>query len=154
MISPTDYWTLVEPVWETISIYGSAEEFAVQYAAAPKPSRVLFAAHWCQSEVSNGGLHQFFWNSTGILAPEAVAAFKDIGMPQLASVVERATQWFGVEYPRNKEARIALLDDFEAKHPEQRNPFEELDEEFFNLLDSENGGFEAAANAFAAKQAG
>ncbi|WP_369973953.1 DUF4375 domain-containing protein [Polaromonas sp. SP1] len=34
------------------------------------PSRHLFAVHWCQSEICNGGFMQFFANSTGVLAPE------------------------------------------------------------------------------------
>src|SRR5687767_13179443 len=61
------YWSLVEPVWETISIYHTPDIFLTQFNSASLASRTLFAAHWCQSEVRNGGFHQFFGNSTGVL---------------------------------------------------------------------------------------
>ena len=42
------------------------------------------AAHWCQSEVRNGGFHQFFTNHTGDLDnfitgnPDNVKGFEDL----------------------------------------------------------------------------
>jgi hypothetical protein len=95
----SSYWSLVEPVWDAISIYDGPEEFLAQFGAANAVSRTLFAAHWCQSEVQNGGLHQFFHNSTGVLAPEAAAAFDALEMPKTADVVRSAISWFGLEFP-------------------------------------------------------
>ena len=74
MTKPGDlYWSLVEPHWERISIYDGGATFLRQFLTTPVRSRHLFAAHWCMSEVYNGGFHQFFHNSTGVLAPEAAA---------------------------------------------------------------------------------
>src|SRR5262245_43021588 len=50
------YWDTVDPVWDKISIDG-VEEFLETYAQAPLHAALLFAAHFCQSEVCNGGLH-------------------------------------------------------------------------------------------------
>lgn len=72
----TSYWRLVEPIWDTVSIYHGPKAFLEQFEAAPEASRTLFAAHWCQSEIDNGGLYQFFCNSTGVLALEAAEAFR------------------------------------------------------------------------------
>lgn len=47
----------------------------------------MFAAHFCQSEICNGGLGQFFGNSTGGLAPEAVEGFREIGQAQVAALI-------------------------------------------------------------------
>ncbi|WP_164468170.1 DMP19 family protein [Caulobacter vibrioides] len=47
--------------------------FLAGFSAVPTPSKHLLATHWLQSEVHNGGFSQFFSNSTGVLAPEAVA---------------------------------------------------------------------------------
>lgn len=99
------YWKLVEPIWDTVSIYDGGEAFLEQFAVAPQPSQVLFAAHWTQSEVLNGGFGQYFSNSTGVLAPEAVWAFRVLGMPRTAAAVEQAMAFFGSPYPRERGPR-------------------------------------------------
>lgn len=143
------YWSLVDPIWDVISIYDGEETFLKQYEATPLISRTLFAAHWCQSEVRNGGLHQFFGNSTGVLAPEAVLAFEAIGMPRIAVVVSEAMSWFGRDYPRDWEVRDEQLGEYENKYPENWDPFEKLTDQFFELIENENGGFIAAADTYA-----
>ena len=70
------YWSLVEPISDKIEIYEGPEEFACAFAGVPRPAGLLFAAHFCQSEVCNGGFDQFFSNSTGVLAPEAIEGSK------------------------------------------------------------------------------
>jgi hypothetical protein len=144
------YWSLVESIWDSVSIYDGPEAFLAQFNTAPLGARTLFAAHWCQSEIRNGGLHQFFGNSTGVLAPEAVAAFRSIGMPKIAAIVAEAMLWFGPSYPRNREVRDGQLGDYENDdYPEDWNPFEQLDDQFFALIESENGGFVTAADEYA-----
>ena len=143
------YWSLVEPIWDAISIYDGAATFLKQYEAAPEVARALFAAHWCQSEVLNGGLHQFFENSTGVLAPEALEAYRKLGMPRLAAVLEAAMAWFGSSYLREREDREEKLETLAAEHPDAWDPFDKLDEEFFDLIESEAGGFESAADTYA-----
>jgi hypothetical protein len=141
------YWTVVESVWDTISIYDGGKTFLTQYEDAPVIARHLFAAHWCQSEVRNGGLRQFFTSSSGVLAPEAIEAFKIIGMLVLSDVVKEGAETFGPVYPRAKSARAKLI-------PLAGNAelFNKLDDRFFDCLSSENGGFENAADCYAATQ--
>ena len=138
------YWTLVSPLWERLSKFGNPNRFINEFAAASVTGRTLFAAHWCQSEVCNGGFHQFFYNSTGVLAPEAAASFRSLGMPQIALVVEAAMRWFGEPYPRNRQERIEILQAHDDKAQ-----FRSLDETFYKLWDSENGGFLRAADSYA-----
>ena len=140
------YWKLVEPIWDTVSIYDGGEVFVQQYGAAPEASRVLFAAHWTQSEVLNGGFGQYFSNSTGVLAPEAVNAFRVLGMPQTAAAVERAMSFFGAPYPREREQREEALEAID----DDSDPFEEADNVFFETVEQEAGGFWEAADAYAA----
>ncbi len=144
-----DYWTLIKPVWDSISIYDGAERFLVDYEAAPEVSRVLFAAHWCQSEICNGGFHQFYSNSTGVLAPEAYEAFQKLGMPKVANLIAQSMAWFDSPFPRDRAMRQVALDAHTELHAESPDPFDALDAPFFNELESEAGGFAAAANAFA-----
>jgi hypothetical protein len=73
------YWAIIEPIWQTIDISDGADVFLDTFFKAPQDAALLYAAHFCQSEVCNGGFFQFFFNSTGILAPEAVNGFRAIG---------------------------------------------------------------------------
>jgi len=97
-----NYWSTVEPVWDAIDI-GSPEVFRETFDSAPRVSGLMFAAHFCQSELCNEGFHQFFWNSTGVLAPEAVEGFREIGQSQIAALIESAMNLVGSPYPRDRE---------------------------------------------------
>ncbi|MCZ8254473.1 MAG: DUF4375 domain-containing protein [Polaromonas sp.] len=150
-MKPDDYWTLIEPVWDTISIYEGGETFLAQYQASPEVSRVLFAAYWCQSEIRNGGFGQFFFNSTGVLAPEAAAAFRTLGMTRTGDLLVRAMETFKGPYPRDRDTRHRIMNEFAQANPDAPEPFEVMDAVFFDLLDTEAGGFEAAADRYAAE---
>jgi hypothetical protein len=135
------YWSKVEPIWKKISIYEGETVFLEQFSRVPRRLGDLFAAHWCQSEVCNGGLHQFFANSTGVLAPEAVAGFRAIGMTEVAALVEEAMRILGTSYPRDRETRQGILP--------RASRFRELDERFFARLQHEADGFAVAADRYA-----
>ena len=72
-----DYFDLIEPIWEQVSIYDGEAVFLRQFGAIAERQKHVLAAHWCQSEVCNGGFLQFFHNSTGVLCPEAVTGFSE-----------------------------------------------------------------------------
>jgi len=137
------YWSIVEPVWDAINI-DSPEVFAQTFGSVPRASGLMFAAHFCHSEICNGGFHQFFWNSTGVLAPEAVEGFRDIGQTQVAALIEKGMSLFGSVYPRDRKERQARLTEV------SRSSLDALDETFYSLIDSEAGGFTAAADRYAA----
>ncbi len=62
----------------------------------------------------------------------------------------QAVAWFKEPYPRDKAIREEMLQEaFENQEDEDWYPFEDLTDKFLVLLDSENGGFDAAANALA-----
>jgi Domain of unknown function (DUF4375) len=138
------YWSIVEPVWDAINIYDGPEVFAQTFASAPRASGLLFAAHFCQSEICNGGFGQFFGNSTGVLAPEAVEGFREIGQLEVAALIEKAIGLFGSVYPRDRNERETFLTHV------SRSSLDALDEMFYSLIDSEAGGFIVAADRYAA----
>lgn len=148
-MADTAYRTVLQSVWDEIDIYGDPESFLSDYARAPSRARLIFAAHWSWSEISNGGLWQFYYNSTGILAPEAIQALTAIGMPRAAKVIRESSAWFGKPYNRVTEERRDLIE--QCMGQKTRKWFLELDEVFFESLRSENGGFRAAAERYAAK---
>src|SRR5215831_19039476 len=120
------YWSIVEPVWDAISIDGP-EVFAQTFGSVPRASGLMFGAHFCKSEICNGGFRQFFWNSTGVLAPEAVEGFRDIGQTQVAALIEKGMSLFGSVYPRDRAERQARLAEM------SKSSFDTLDETFYAL---------------------
>jgi hypothetical protein len=142
------YWSMVEPFWRSVNIYGEPAQFLQQFAALPINVGHLFAAHWCQSEVCNGGLHQFFSNSTGIVAPEALNGFRAIGLAVWVDVLGKAIQFFGEPYPREQAIRREIL----AKQPGQKrqewDPFFVLDNQFYRWLNAEPNRWAKMADWF------
>jgi Domain of unknown function (DUF4375) len=144
LMATTEYGRLIEPIWETINIYDGPEIFLAQFGVLRPEIGHLFAAQWCESEVCNGGFHQFFYNSTGVLAPEALAAFRAIGLHEWAEILDEAMRFFGEPYPRDQEQRQKLLDAVDMGEDGEGNPFDRLDEKFY-----ECARFENAANEYA-----
>jgi len=143
------YWEYVEPVWDAISIYDGEKVFLDQYSKATEKQKVLFSSHWAQSEILNGGLGQFFSNPTGVLAPEAVAAFNKLGMPKCAEAIANAMKFFGNEYPRDRSLREECLERFYKEHGEDDIPLEEFEDIVADKIEEENGGFWESANSYA-----
>ncbi len=139
-----DYWGFISPIWDEVSIYDGPDIFLTQFQKLLPEQSHIFAAHWCQSEICNGGLDQFFWNSTGVLAPEAVVGFREIGLNECARIVQEAMSFFGEEYPRDRETRQRFLE--EAN--EEGNLFSQLDDQFYEALDMQDGSFSATADKY------
>ena len=143
------YWRFVEPIWDTLSIYDGGDVFLREFNKATEKQKTLFAAHWAQAEIMNGGLGQFFSNSTGVLAPEAAKAFEAIGMPKCAEALLNSMKFFGETYPRDRNVRESIFEQFYEKHGEDKIPLEEFEDIMATELEDENGGFEEAADMYA-----
>ena len=100
----------IDSVWELIDIYKGADAFLKSYSGAEQPAGKLYAAHFAQSEICNGGFKQLFRNSTGVLSPEAVQGFQLIGMPRTAELLVAAMRTLGNPYPRDRKERQTRLE--------------------------------------------
>lgn len=147
---PNAYEAFIAPVAEALQAFDEGEKYPQRFAGQPRRPALLFAAHWCKSAMSVAGFRDFFQSAAGVLAPEAVAGFRSIGMPQTAQTVENAMQFLGKPYPRDQIRRCALLDRVEQMTHTGDGLFEDLDGAFYRYLALEAGGFEVAANRFAA----
>jgi hypothetical protein len=147
-----DYWSLVEPVWLPLNLTwdDGPEEFVRQFRLVRPEIGHLYAAHWCQSEVCNGGLHQFFSNTTGLLAPEALDGFRAIGAADWAEILAEAMKHFGAPYPRDRDDREQFLPMPQRGPREKWDPFCQLDERFFEWADN----WEDVADAYAERAVG
>jgi hypothetical protein len=143
-------WRLVEPVWEKINTYDEPSEFLEQFRRVRPEVGHLFAFYWCLAKVCNGGFDQFFFNTTGVLAPEALAAFRTIGLEVWASLLEEAMQFFGDPYPRSQDDRWELLGRAEVPgaQGEERDLFCTLDNRFYAWLHEEPYRWERAVDAY------
>lgn len=142
------YWAAIHPIWKQVRIYDGADAFLERFAAVTEAQKLLLAAHWCQSEICNGGHHQFFANPTGVLAPEAVRGFELIEVPSAGDVVRRAIRAFGDDYPRDQDERREVLARLErpGKERAEWDPFYSLDDEFYAATGT--GRFREQADAF------
>jgi len=138
------YWSLIEPYWGRIDIYSGPDRFLADFAEAPEAVRHLFASHFAQSEICNGGMGQLFSNSTGVLAPEAVAGFRALGLNALGDQLEAAMRLFGVPYPRERSERVAMLDGLGVSFDRDNQRFYEE----MNVHAAENA-FDRAADIYA-----
>lgn len=170
------YWDFIEPYWDVFDIYNGPEGFESSTRGAPRSAVLLYAAHFCHSEVHNGGFLQFFWNNTGVLAPEAIEGYRAIGVPSMGEALTNAVRLLGSPYPRARDERwdallvasghseSELREIFEkyGRKPDHMKslyadfveatsvlPFDELNRRFWNAAKTENGGFEDAATRYA-----
>jgi hypothetical protein len=148
-----EYWNAIEPVAETVDFYRGPKVFLSQYSRLEPAIGKMLAAHWCVLEVCNGGFHQLFFNSTGVLAPEAADAFEAFGMTQCASVVRCAMSRLGPRYPRRRALRMTRLHVAQmlfCKSSERL--FDHEDDEFYGCYDKEAGGYERAGLRYLSSQ--
>jgi hypothetical protein len=129
-----------------ISVYESPKEFLEQFARVPAFLGNLFAANFCQLEIRNGGIHQFFFSPAGVLAPEAAAGLIAMEMPECAALLKDAIAMLGDPYPRIRRERNERLRALYTKT--NRDPFRPLDDRFYELIATELGGFERAADRY------
>jgi hypothetical protein len=132
-------WSLIEPYRDMVSIYDGPEVFLAGFSKLPSASQHLFAANWCDYEICNGGFSQFFTNSTGVLAPEALNGFRAIGAHACAEVLEQAMHIFEEPYPRDREAREEYLASLcsSIEHSAESDPFQGLDSAYYSAGDRE-----------------
>jgi len=146
----SDYWTLIEPAYDRVDIYGTPKHFLKGLAQEAEPVRLLLCVHWCDSEVCNGGYAQFFENATGVLAPEAVEGYRAVGRPDLAKLLDEAMKLLTKgKYPRVRKKRQKLL----AAHGKAGTSFEDLEDMYYEAKDGTATlpGLYPAMDAFASK---
>lgn len=74
-------------------------------ASLPTEQRTLLVMDIFNAEFSNGGVHQFFVNSSGAVAPEVYDAFRELGLERQALIYKRALDMFPGTYPRDMQKR-------------------------------------------------
>ena len=121
-----DMWTINEPAYWTINIYGSYDDYLESAKGFTLEQRYLNAICWYFAEVNNGGHYQFFYNSTGIVWEDALAGLRLFNMKELADNFQSVLDFFGGTVPFDRAERWYLL------------PQSENNPEFFDFLDEKD----------------
>ena len=105
-----EFWDILDPIYWTIDIYSSYEEYLNSAKDFTLEQRYLNAISWYFMEVNNGGHFQFFDNSTGIVWEDALNGLKEFGMEELADNFRKVVDLFGGSIPFDREERWNAMD--------------------------------------------
>lgn len=99
--------------------------------------RNFIVVWWLEAEVLNGGFHQYFHNSSGDAAPEALAALEELGASTAAHVLREALAELQCHpYIRDTEERrkhLMSLSRSIERFDRVTNDLQELPEDFVSL---------------------
>ncbi|MDR9856183.1 DMP19 family protein [Paenibacillus sp. VCA1] len=126
IISSNNLFKIIEPLWWSVNIYESEEQYYKDLSNFTKPQQYVFAIQWYLSEVNNGGHDQFYYNSTGIIWEEVMNGFKEIEFNELYELIKESISRLGGSPSKVREVRQDQLDKYEPD-------FEDLDMEFYKL---------------------
>jgi hypothetical protein len=102
-----DDWLLrqaIEQAEQGVSIEGQLIPQVV--ARLGQPCEYLYATVIFEAEVANGGLRQFFDNSSGALAPTVLDALQEMLLPEYADIMGQIIDEFGAQFPRDQIDRM------------------------------------------------
>ena len=121
-------------IWNDEPISDDPGDFLEWFKSLTLLQQICFPTQWLCNEVYNGGFHQYFGNTTGLHAPEAVSGFRVLGLDDIAEIAEKAISVFGNDYPRDRAVREAFLDGIEGDDISEWNPFFKLDDVFYEAI--------------------
>ena len=125
-IATKDPMKVIDPLWWTVDIYNSKEQYEEDLEPYSVPQRAVFAIMWYMGEVNNGGHYQFYTNSTGIAWEDARDGFDLVGVGEAREIIEESARRFGGRPSFERAARESYLDSIDED-------FADLDSRFYNL---------------------
>lgn len=99
---------LTETLWRAVgNLSGPSTDVERRLSFRSEPQRAVLVMSVFNDEFRDGGVHQFFYNSSGALAPDVYDAMLELGMMQQAEIFKRGLDMFGKTYIRDTEQRRA-----------------------------------------------
>jgi hypothetical protein len=92
-------------LWAEAASSGIGEISAATLPQFTPEERTLLAVDLFNMEFENGGIHQFFYNSSGDFAPDVLAALETMQLTRQAELFRKAMALFKAPYPRNRDLR-------------------------------------------------
>lgn len=127
VIATRDPMAIIDPLWWTVNIYDSKDEYEKDLEPYSFHQRSVFAIMWYMAEVNNGGHYQFYTNSTGIVWEDAMDGFELIGIIEGKEIIEESARRFGNKPSFDRTERENLLDSIDEDFADLDTRFYELD---------------------------
>jgi len=143
-------WRTIAPYWSK-EIFCGTIQFKRYWRALPAEIKPIFATYWCNFEIENGGFTQFFYNSSGIVAAEALAGFRALRLNKVAQVISAAMKRLGPKYPTDRLLRWHALGVGQDGEYPLIDKFEDLTYRYYELLPWKHQRWERAADSFVRK---
>jgi hypothetical protein len=102
-------WRLIS---ECLAGWWTPEEADAAFAEMGPAQADILLMHFFLAESFNGSAHQYFWNSSGTMAPQLAALLDRIGLPDHAAGVRQGMAVFPAPYPRDTDARREIMATF------------------------------------------
>lgn len=88
------------------------DEKDAAFARLAEPQRDLVLMYVFLLESYNGSIHQYFYNSSGTMAPQLAETLDRLGLPDHAAGIRKGMAVFPAPYPRDTEARRSVMAGF------------------------------------------
>ena len=119
------FWAVIEPIWPDAEV----KDELTRIAEGTAGQRAIYATTLFAREVDNGGLAQFFGNSSGMYAKYVEEGLRLLEARELLDAFLEALAIFpGGEVPINREVRRKLMDDSMSGN---RQIFDRLDQRLY-----------------------
>ena len=120
------FWALIEPLWPDVNVVDELRHLS----AATPGQQALYATTVFLREVDNGGLEQFFYNSSGLYTEAVRVGLRLLGAAQHLAALEAAIGLFpGAQVPVDGEERAKAIQGITRERG--RRVFEEMDDQLF-----------------------
>ncbi|MBE6951412.1 MAG: DUF4375 domain-containing protein [Ruminococcaceae bacterium] len=123
--------TLFETAVERIDILVELHEEDAEHAPLTLPQRYCYALNLLELEVNNGGLCQFFVNSSRLAAPWVSDGLAAIGAAEHKELFDGFIGKYRIDVKDLSSFSILRVRDFEKQA--KRYPFDEYDDRFYTL---------------------
>jgi hypothetical protein len=108
------------------------DEFTEYVRGLPQHWRAVYTTAYLQGQVENGGHHQFFWNSDGVLNQETLADLKLISAQPFVLLFDEALDVYAKhDYEGDKRDSGNTWEAFTEAYDEKR--MDELDDAFYKV---------------------
>ncbi|MBE6981557.1 MAG: DUF4375 domain-containing protein [Ruminococcaceae bacterium] len=123
---------LIFAVWtRTENIVQSGEDMSKGFHSLCEEQRIFYAINYLETEVNNGGLCQFFVNSSRIVAPVVGKYMGMIGAMEHQKLYEEFIQTHQIDTNDLSSFDCETVDNFQSQYG--RYPFDEYDGKFYKL---------------------
>jgi len=127
-----DPYSIIDPLWWEVRIYDGEKKYNEDLSRFTLPQRYVFAIQCYMAEVNNGGHWQFYYNSTGLVYPDVLRGFQEIGHQQAYDILNETIALAGGEFSLDRSRRVRQLDRLSDS---QNDAMEALDMAFFEIDD-------------------